>query len=50
MKHKRNNYFVVRFNMMSNCIFRSYNSIKNKKEGVDEDYMRKHIKEKIELR
>lgn len=33
---------------MSNCIFRSYNSMKNKKGGVNEDYMRKHKKEQIE--
>lgn len=48
-KHNRNNYFVVCFNIMFNCIFRSYNSMK-KRGGVDEDYMRKHVKEQIELK
>lgn len=44
MKHKWNNYSVIHFNIMFDRIFRSYNSMKNKKWGVDEDYMRMHLK------
>lgn len=49
MYHKRNNYFAVHFNTMSNCIFRSYN-MKSKKREVDEGYMSKLIKEQTVLK
>lgn len=48
MFSKRNNYFVVHFNMMSNCIFRSYNNMKSNKREMDEGYMSKLIKEQID--